>query len=87
MKRISDPDAPRQANITGRGIYRARREAGLSQKELSARLETMAVYICRGSLSRIEHGARLVTDIELDAIARALNVPVQRFFDEAFREG
>lgn len=86
MKRISDPDIQRQANITGKGIYRARREAGLSQKELSARLETMAVYICRGSLSRIENGTRLVTDIELNAMAKALNVPVQQFFDEALQE-
>ena len=40
----------------------------------------MGVYVCRGSISRIEDGSRTVTDIELYAIAKALHVT----FDDLF---
>ena len=80
MKRIIDPHGSEQMNITGKNIRQLRLNAGLSQKELSARLETMAVYVCRGSLSRIENGSRAVTDIELEALAQALRVSVERLF-------
>ncbi|MBR5237046.1 MAG: helix-turn-helix transcriptional regulator [Clostridia bacterium] len=52
----------------------ARIKAGLSQQQLSAKLELLPVYICRGSISRIEHGQRIVTDIELVALAKVLQV-------------
>lgn len=69
-----------QQNLIGAQIKKARIKAGLSQKELSARLETEAVYICRGSLSRIENGERTVTDIEIDAISRILNISLDDLF-------
>lgn len=81
MKRIVDPHVQEKMNITGHRICTLRKAAGLSQKELSAKLETMAVYVCRGSLSRIENGSRAVTDIELKAIADALHTPVESLFE------
>ena len=77
MARIIDGT---QNNITGERIKKARQKAGLSQKELSEQLETMAVYVCRGSISRIENGERTVTDIEVDAISKALNVSLDDLF-------
>ena len=82
MKRIIDEQAQERMNITGRNIRLAREKAKLTQKELSIRLETMAIYICRGSLSRIENGSRVVTDIELQAIAEALGVTIESLFDK-----
>ena len=41
-------------NIVGYNIKKYRLELGMSQKELSDRLETYAIYICLGSISRIE---------------------------------
>jgi len=82
MKRIIDEQAAERMNITGNNIRSARQKAKLTQEQLSARLETKAIYICRGSLSRIENGARIVTDIELKAIAEELNLPVQELFEE-----
>ena len=87
MKRIKDEQAQERMNITGAGIRRARQQAGLTQTQLSARMETMAVYICRGSLSRIENGSRIVTDIELKAIADALRLPVESLFQEFSADG
>ena len=68
-------------NITGQNICKAREKAKLTQKELSIKLETMAVYVCRGSLSRIENGSRIVTDIELQVIADVLHISINALFD------
>lgn len=78
MKRILDGD---QTNITGKKIKKFRKKAGLSQKQLSEKLELQAVYTCRGSVSRIENGKRAVTDIELYAIAKVLGVGVNELFE------
>lgn len=51
MKRIIESE---KQNIIGARIKEARVKAVLSQKELSEKLELMAVYTCRGSISRIE---------------------------------
>lgn len=80
MKRILDDN--KVINITGSNIRKLRREAGLSQRQLSEKMELLAVYTCRGSLSRIENGQRAVTDIELWAIANVLGVSVNDFFKQ-----
>ena len=77
MKRIVDNE---KANIIGWRIKKARLAAGMSQQELSNKLELMAVYTCRGSISRIETGDRTVTDIEIDAISKILNVSLDELF-------
>ena len=77
MKRIIDTE---NTNIIGPRIKEARSRAGMSQKELSEKLELMAVYTCRGSISRIENGKRSVTDIEIDAISKILNVSLDFLF-------
>lgn len=77
MKRILDSE---KLNIIGPRIKEARVNAGLSQKQLSEKLELIAVYTCRGSVSRIENGQRTVTDIEIDAISKVLNVSLDYLF-------
>ncbi len=78
MKRVTDSN---NLNIIGGKVKMARTLAGFSQKQLSDKLELMAVYICRGSISRIESGKRAVTDIEIDAISKILNVSLDYLFD------
>lgn len=78
LKRIIDSE---QCNIIGQKIKEARRNSGMSQRELSEKLELMAVYTCRGSISRIENGCRAVTDIEIDAISKILHVSLDFLFD------
>ncbi|MBQ3146899.1 MAG: helix-turn-helix transcriptional regulator [Oscillospiraceae bacterium] len=77
MKRILDSE---QHNIIGAQIKEARIKTGLSQKELSDKMELLAVYTCRGSISRIENGRRAVTDIEIDAISKVLGVSLDFLF-------
>ena len=80
MKRIIDNDM--SVNITGGQIKKYRKKAGLSQRQLSEKLELDAVYTCRGSVSRIESGKRAVTDIELYAIAKVLGVSIDKLFEK-----
>ena len=77
MKRTERPPA---INLTGERIKQARRKRGLSQAGLSGKLELLPVYICRGSISRIENGTRLVSDVEIDAISKVLQVPLDYLF-------
>ena len=78
MARIIDTD---KKNMIGASLRRLRTERGLSQQALSARLELQGVYVCRGSVSRIEDYSRTVTDIELYAFARALGVEPAELFE------
>ena len=69
-------------NITGEKINYYRKMRKLSQQQLSDKLETLAVYICRGSISRIEDGSRTITDIELYGLSEILQVPIEKFFEK-----
>lgn len=77
MKRIIDSE---KNNIIGGQIKKARLRAKMSQQSLSNKLELMAVYVCRGSISRIENGERAVTDIEIDAISKVLDISLDELF-------
>lgn len=78
MARIIDGQ---EKNMVGSNVKRLRIERGLSQQALSDKLETLAIYICRGSVSRIEDKQRTVTDIELYGLASVLDVPVEDLFE------
>lgn len=69
-------------NAVGAKVKKYRLEQRMSQKELAERLETYAVYICRGSISRIENHERTVTDYELRAIADALKVSINDLYED-----
>lgn len=77
MARIIDGS---KKNLIGKKVKQLRKEKHLSQMELSIKLETMAIYICRGSISRIEDQSRTVTDIELYGLSQVLSTPIQDFF-------
>lgn len=77
MARIIDTE---QKNIVGNKVKSLRKERHMSQQELSDKLEILAIYICRGSISRIEDQTRTVTDIELYGLAQVLGVSVEYFF-------
>lgn len=73
MARIIDGT---EMNLIGSNLKRIRTERKMSQQALSNKLEMMAIYICRGSISRIEEKQRTVTDIELYGLAKVLGVSV-----------
>ncbi len=77
MARIIDGNA---MNIIGKNVRKLRKENNWSQQELSVKLELLGVYVCRGSISRIEDQTRTVTDIELLALAKAFGITVDQLF-------
>ncbi|MCL2254507.1 MAG: helix-turn-helix domain-containing protein [Lachnospiraceae bacterium] len=79
MARIIDVELN---NIIGENVKKLRIEKKMSQKELSDRLESYAVYICRGSISRIESYERTVTDFELKALSEVLGVSIYDLFSK-----
>ena len=78
MTRIIDGS---EMNLIGNNLKKLRQERGWSQQLLSDKLETVAVYICRGSISRIEDKQRTVTDIELYGLASVLGVSISDLFE------
>ena len=55
---------------------------GSITQEIADKLEMLAIYVCRGSISRIEDKLRTVTDIELYGFSRVLGVSVEDLFEE-----
>lgn len=78
MARIIDG---KEMNMVGSNVRRLWQERGWSQQQLSDKLETMAIYVCRGSISRIEDRQRTVTDIELYGFANILGVSISDLFE------
>ena len=79
MARIIDGT---EMNMVGSNVKKLRLERKMSQQELSNKLEMLAIYICRGSISRIEEKQRTVTDRELYGLAKVLNVPIAALFED-----
>ncbi|MDF2844700.1 MAG: family transcriptional regulator [Herbinix sp.] len=67
-------------NSIGYQIKLARLGCKMTQKELSIKLETLAVYIDRASISKLEQKKRIVTDIEILALSKVLNVSIPWLF-------
>lgn len=79
MARIIDG---REKNIVGDKVRSIRASKGMSQQALADKLETLAIYVCRGSISRLEDKQRTVTDMELYGISKVLDVPITAFFPD-----
>ena len=79
MARIIDGE---KMNLIGNNVKKYRKQRKMSQQALSNKLELLGVYVCRGSVSRIEDFSRTVTDIELYAISEVLGVSVNDLFEQ-----
>ena len=79
MARIIDG---KEMNLIGDNVREYRKLRKMSQQKLSNKLELSGVYVCRGSISRIEDKTRTVTDIELFAIAEALSVEIKDLYNK-----
>lgn len=63
-------------NIVGAKVEEARKNMGMKQKELLAQLQVNGIDMNASGLSKLEGQVRLVTDYELSAISKILNVSV-----------
>ena len=69
-------------NVIGPAVRKFRLRRGWSQQLLSNKLELIPIYICRGSISRLEDQLRTVTDFEVAGLAETLGVSVQELFEQ-----
>ena len=71
-------------NVVGVRIREARYRGGqkITQQELAARLQTLGLDIDRTAISKIESGRRPITDVEIIAICKALDIKVVTLFPE-----
>ena len=79
MARIIDGN---RKNMIGKKVRQFRIEQKMSQQTLADKLETIAVYICRGSICRIEEQTRTVSDIELWGLSKILDKSIESFFEK-----
>jgi len=68
------------ANITGKNIAKIRIEKGVKQKEMLAKLQVSGIDISPSCLSELEGQTRIATDREVLAIAKILDVPIEKLF-------
>ena len=63
-------------NIAGIKVAQIRKGLRISQRELSDRLQLIGLDIDKNAVQRIESGQRLITDIEIGFLAKALGTTV-----------
>ncbi len=75
---------PSPKNLIGPRMRLARRKSQprVSQEDLAARVQAYGVPLTQEMVSKIEQGARIVTDVELKAIASSLAVSIGWLVDE-----
>ena len=83
MKKI---DYDGSKNIIGSRLETLRREKGLSQAQLAARMQTMNVNIDQQMISRIERNLRIVTDYELVCFSRVLGVEEKSLLEDFYKK-
>jgi transcriptional regulator with XRE-family HTH domain len=76
-------------NVIGERVRQAREEAKplITQNDLVARLQVLGVRLDQPGLSRLEAGARPVSDIEVVALANALKVSAAWLLRESRTKG
>ena len=68
-------------NICGPNLIRIRHENGLSQRQLAKNLHIAGYDVDHHFIRRIENGERFVTDMELVALAKVLQVEITNLID------
>lgn len=61
-------------NICGKNVAKYRKSMKISQRELADKLQLIGLDIDKNAIQRIECGKRFVTDIEIIAFTKVLDV-------------
>ncbi len=71
-----------KANMVGKNIECLRKEKGIKQKDFIAKMQVLGCDINPTSYSKLEGQVRSATDKEIYVIAKILNVPIEKLFEE-----
>lgn len=69
-------------NITGQRLIQLRHEKNISQRQLAKMMQVAGYDVDHHFIRRIENGERFVTDIELVALSKVLEVDIKDLIDE-----
>ena len=75
-----------RCNICGLRVREAREKIGLSQDQLTAKLQTEGLGVNQNSISRIETGKRIVADFEITPLAKVFGVEITWLLQEPLQE-
>ena len=67
-------------NIVGKNVKKIREKRDWTQEQLVAKCNLNDWQISRSTLAKIESNVRRVTDIEVQKLSLALNVPITELF-------
>ena len=70
------------ANLVGKNIERMRLARGIKQKDFIAKIQVMGCDMNPTSYSKLEGQVRSATDREIYTIAKVLNVPMEKLFED-----
>lgn len=70
-------------NITGQRLTLIRHQRNISQRQLAKMMQVAGYDVDHHFIRRIENGERFVTDIELVALAKVLEVDIKELIDES----
>ena len=67
-------------NLCGAQVQKLRKAQHWSQRQLADRLQLQGLDLDKNAIQRMEAGLRFVTDIELLALSKAFEVPLETLF-------
>ena len=70
-------------NITGQRLTQLRHEKNISQRQLAKMMQVAGYDVDHHFIRRIENGERFVTDIELVALSKVLEVDIKDLIDDS----
>ena len=73
-------------NIISENLRKYREDAKLSQSQLAAKMQTLGINIDQQMISRIEKNLRQVTDYELAAFCKLLNIEPEKMLSAYFEQ-
>lgn len=63
-------------NLCGKNVFRFRTALKLSQRQLADKLQLIGLDVDKNAIQRIEAGKRFVTDIEIVALSKVFEKPI-----------
>ncbi|MCM1508489.1 MAG: helix-turn-helix domain-containing protein [Ruminococcus flavefaciens] len=69
-------------NICGNNLINIRHKKKISQRQLAKMMQLAGYDVDHHFIRRIENGERFVTDIELVALSKVLNVSIMELIDD-----
>ena len=73
------------ANMIGKNVEALRKAQGIKQKDFVAKMQVLGCDINPTSYSKLEGQVRSATDKEIFVIAKILDVPMEKLFEEEIK--